>query len=219
MSEAARDDYAPWEPEHFEGRPRASGKADDVKLPTAAEIEQIHQTAQREGYAAGLAQARHEMETEAARLAELAAALSRTWQDGERDTAEAVIRLAYAIAQAVLREALAERPEHVLAVVREAMDQLPVFARPARLNLHPEDAALVRNRLGDRLQGWQLVEDPALTRGDCRIHHATTEIDATLAQRWQAVAQSLGVEPAPRDPGLAAPAVETPRQPEGGPHE
>jgi flagellar assembly protein FliH len=64
-----------------------------------------------------------------------------------------------------------------------------------RLALNPEDAAMVREVLslheGD--QAIRIVEDPVQSRGGCRILTETSQIDATVESRLNAViANTLG---------------------------
>jgi flagellar assembly protein FliH len=96
-----------------------------------------------------------------------------------------------------VRRELKAQPEEIIAVVRETVALLPVGARAVRVHLHPEDAELVRSRLaaasGER--AWNLVEDPMLARGGCRVSSDNSSIDATLEQRLGAViAAMLGDE-------------------------
>jgi len=64
---------------------------------------------------------------------------------------------------------------------------------PALLYLQPDDAALVREHLGEELSqnGWRLVEDPELQRGGCRMETGTNQVDATMQTRWRRIAESL----------------------------
>ena len=59
--------------------------------------------------------------------------------------------------------------------------------------LHPEDAELVREAvfLGEHDQQWQIVEDPVIQRGGCRIHTDTSQIDATLDSRLNSLIAPL----------------------------
>jgi len=187
--------YQRWKPDKFEAGPTGLPTGiKGIKLPTAAEIEQLQQAAQREGYAAGCQQGHDEIRKEVEQLHALTAAVTREWSSCEERLAEQVVTLALAVAQAVMRQQLVARPETIVAVVRDAIRELPAFTRPARLTLHPEDAALIRRHLGETLdtQGWQIVEDHVLTRGDCRLSQGAAEIDATLRQRWRHIAAALG---------------------------
>jgi flagellar assembly protein FliH len=62
---------------------------------------------------------------------------------------------------------------------------LPVSSRNVRLLLHPEDAELIREvySLGGAEVGWQLIEDPVINRGGCRVVTDTSQVDASLESR------------------------------------
>jgi flagellar assembly protein FliH len=66
---------------------------------------------------------------------------------------------------------------------------LPVAARNVRLALHPEDAALIREALsvGDDNQHIQLIEDPVQSRGGCKVLTDTSQIDASVESRLNAI--------------------------------
>lgn len=90
-------------------------------------------------------------------------------------------------------------PGEVVAVVKEALDQLPVTTGDVRLELHPEDAALVRNALSgvdsEAKAPWRIVEDPVLSRGGCRVLTDNSRIDATVESRINtAIAAAMGGE-------------------------
>ena len=52
----------------------------------------------------------------------------------------------------------------------------------------------MREQLGDELgkAGWRIVEDAKLARGGAMLQTAATQIDATIATRWQRLAAALG---------------------------
>ena len=72
---------------------------------------------------------------------------------------------------------------------REALAVLPVSSRAVRVLLHPEDAELVREAyaLGDGDLKWQVVEDPVIQHGGCKVLTETSQIDATVESRLNAV--------------------------------
>jgi flagellar assembly protein FliH len=59
--------------------------------------------------------------------------------------------------------------------------------------LHPEDAAVVREKLsapvGERV--WTIAEDPVMGRGGCRVTTETAQIDARLDTRIGSVISAL----------------------------
>jgi flagellar assembly protein FliH len=65
-----------------------------------------------------------------------------------------------------------------------------------RLILHPDDATLVREQLGDQLSqsDWKIHEDAQIKRGGCRIEANGSEIDASMETRWQRIVATIGLE-------------------------
>lgn len=165
-------------------------------LPTAEQLERIHQQARDEGRAAGYDEGKAEAQTQARSLRTLLDDLERELQQFDQHMAQDLLTLSLAVARQMLCQALMVRPELVLPVVQEAIRSLPHFNQHAHLVLHPDDAALVRSRLGEHLahSGWKILEDPRLQRGGCRVETANSQIDAALPSRWQRVLAAIGQE-------------------------
>jgi len=163
-----------------------------VKLPTAAEVEALQRQAHEEGYQAGLAEARAEAE----RLRGLSQSFSTSISEVEKAVAEQLLNLSIDIAQQVIREALAVKPELVLPVVREALNALSESRQNNVIRLNPKDVELVSRHLGDELSlgGWKIFADESIGVGGCRLESANGEVNATLASRWQRVISTLGRE-------------------------
>lgn len=181
---------------------------DGLRLPTAAEIERIHQQAREEGYRqgreeghqAGLREGQTKSLAEARRLAQAADKLDDALDRLGAVVADELLALAVEIAREVVRQELAARPEALLAVVREALAQLP--HQHAVIYLNPDDASLLRAYVGDQLShaGHRIVEDVRLIRGDCILEAGGTQIDATVATRWRRVLEGLGIAAAWQEP-------------------
>ena len=185
--------YQRWELPTFD-MVKASGALSASALPTAAQLEQIHLQAHREGYQAGYAEGSQQASNEAQRMAGMLDALDKELQQVDKQIAQDLLDLALEIAKQMLRQALKVKPELLLDMVREAISELPHFNHNAHLVLHPADAELVRARMGEQLthSGWKIFEDEQLERGGCLVETAHSQIDATLAMRWQRVAASIG---------------------------
>ncbi|MCK6408269.1 MAG: flagellar assembly protein FliH [Thauera sp.] len=182
----------------------------DFQLPTAEEIERMHDEMRRagfdegrqEGYAAGLearrsagyAEGKAHAEAAAAQLAALADGLDEGLRKLDDEIAEELMALAIEMARRMVKLTLAEHPETILDTVRSALLQLP--QGHAQIQLHPDDLALVREHLGEQIAhaGHRLQESDRLQRGECRIDGPGAQVDATLATRWRRVLESIGHE-------------------------
>jgi len=183
--------YQRWELDSFD-IPKKERKA--AILPTAAQLERLHQQAHDEGYAAGRREGSDRVAAEALQLQQIVAELTKQSQLFDQRVADDLLELGLAISKQVLRQALKLRPELILAVVNEVIAQLPLAHQRARLILHPEDAALVRASLGEQLthSGREIIESAEISRGGCRLEATEYEIDATLERRWQRIADAIG---------------------------
>jgi flagellar assembly protein FliH len=104
-----------------------------------------------------------------------------------------LVNLALTVAKHLVRRELKIDPAQVIAIIRETVALLPAAARDVRVHLHPEDAALVRERLAapQAERAWTIIEDPMLARGGCKVTTDTANIDARLETRIASVVASL----------------------------
>lgn len=164
----------------------------------AAEEEQriraLYEEARKQGYEAGLREARSAGEQETRRLRQLAESLGSALDTLDFRLADQVLNLALDVAKQVVAGELSARPERLLDVVKLALRQMAENTREARLLLNPEDAQLVRHILNDLLDRSRLriVEDARIVRGGCLVETAQGDLDATMQTRWRQVIAVLG---------------------------
>jgi flagellar assembly protein FliH len=164
----------------------------------AHRLEEIQQQAyaeglalgQREGLEKGAALAREKAE----RIESILNLLSRPLHQLDDELVKEVTSLALTVARQVVRREIRTDPGQVIAVVQRAAAILPVASRNVRLYVHPLDAATLREGL-PALQGeqsaWQIMEDPGLARGGCRIETENSRIDASIERQFAAIAAEL----------------------------
>jgi flagellar assembly protein FliH len=189
--------YQRWEPATLE-----HSDVQRAQMPTAAALEAIHQEARQEGFDAGFVegvevgrrQGEAQVAEEVRRMQGLLDNLSEATGGLEQALSEELLALALEISKQILRQALKVRPELLLPVVRGVMESLPQNTPHPHLHLNPEDAELVRARLQTEIAhgGWKIIEDQRVLRGGCRIETQVSEIDATVENRWQRLAEALG---------------------------
>ena len=166
-----------------------------IVLPTAADIERMHNEAHEQGYAAGYAEGIADAQAIVAQIQAILGSLQQAVGDLDQHIADQLLATSIEIANQVLRQSLRVNPELLLPVVREAVAALhPNMGHPALL-AHPDDAVLIRTHMGEHLahNNWRIIEDPAVTRGGCRVELGASEVDATLETRWKRVIEAIGV--------------------------
>lgn len=203
LSSVDQSAFQPWEMTSFDAQPHAAKNAGHsaVVLPTIEQITAIQEQARQEGYEAGhaegrangLAEGREEAARETARLHAVAETFAAEVGKADEIISQQVLDLSIDLARALLKSALAIRPELVIPIVREAVRYVPALQQPALLFLNPDDTVLVRERIGDELakMGWQLSDDSQLERGGCRVDTPSNQIDASLPTRWQRLTAAL----------------------------
>jgi flagellar assembly protein FliH len=186
--------------------PAVSGKPVQARRAgkTVGELEELERRTYEEAFAkgreAGLAAARAETEksvaqlkAQVARLDGVFGLLAQPLHELDAQVEQQLTQLALTIARQLVRRELRIDPAQVIAVIRETVALLPAAARDVRVHMHPEDAAVVREKLAapGAERAWTIVEDPVMTRGGCRVTTDTAQIDARLETRINSVISTL----------------------------
>ena len=166
---------------------------------TAAELDGIARDAWEEGHARGHADGlavagaemqrrREQLDQQVARLDALLTAIARPLGELDAEVERQLAQLALTVARHLVRRELHIDPAQIIGVLRQVVALLPAAAREVRVHLHPEDAALVNERLAPPAAGqaWAIVEDPVMSRGGCRVTAENSQIDARLETRLAA---------------------------------
>ncbi len=170
-------------------------------MATASGLADLQAEAYKEAYAQGIAEGREagrvEAKAQVDRLAGMFYDLARPFEELDAEVERELLTLAMALARQIVRRELKTDPTQIIGIIREAIAALPVAARDVRVQLHPEDAAVVRQHLAptENERAWTIVEDPVMARGGCQITTATSRIDARLETRLGAIlSELLGTE-------------------------
>lgn len=195
LSREGASGFQRWEPPQVGEVPAPPpAREESAPRPTVSDLEALERQARDEGYAAGRAEgltsARQETDARLARLDALYASAARPLAAIDEATEQELARLAMAVARRVVAHELKSTPELVVQVIRQAAGALPSATRELRVRLHPDDVALLREREMVETD-WQLVADPALARGDCRLESEKSRLDARLETRLAAVIDAV----------------------------
>ena len=165
-----------------------------VRAPMASP--DMLQTSYDEGYARGFAEGNAALQQHSIKeLKQIISAIAdaSTYQD-ETDLEEAVVSLSLDIARLVIRREIKIDDRLMLDIVQAGLEQLPGGTRNQRyVKLHPLDANVVRRHVSDN-PDVQIIDDPALERGACRIESGASVIHAGIDDWLNNMAVQLGLE-------------------------
>lgn len=198
------------------------------RSPSIASLVEVEQAAWREGFEQGRREglaaieasrsaALASIEDSVARIAQVCDRLSRPLDPLDEELAAELAALALRVGAQLARRDLALDASQVIAIIREAVGLLPIGARDIRVYVHPVDGAAIRERLAatSSERAWQLLDDPVMGRGGCRVASEFSQIDARLDSRLATIiATLLGEERSGER--AAAPAPGSGSHPDGG---
>lgn len=157
-------------------------------------IEELRQNAKAEGFEQGLAegraQAARELAEHRARLEALLEHLHKPLASLDTSVEEQLVELTLEIGATLFRAQIDERPEQVREIVKEAVQMLPVATNDVSVCVHPDDAALLSGDTSAQA-AWEIVEDISVQRGGCRVTTTSSDVDATVAGRLEALRDAL----------------------------
>jgi flagellar assembly protein FliH len=169
-----------------------------VVLPTAEEVERLHQEAWREGYDLGFEEG-HKAGVEAGeayvqQLRSLVEALEGGRLRQDEEVAREVLALAVVVAQQVVRKAISVKPDLMLDAIREALLSLPALNGHHKIATHPDHVDMVREWLAHEHGhlSWKVVSDGQMEPGSFRFESAYSELDGSLRARWLEITECLG---------------------------
>ncbi len=150
-----------------------------------------------EGEKKGYDESLHLLQDKEAEFVSLLDSLATPFENLDETVEKELVDLAIGIAKQVVRREIKTDPGQIIAVIREAVNALPVAGQKLIVQLHPEDAKLVKNFLAlDEVSSpWTITEDPLTTRGGCIVKTENSHIDSTVENRLAViVATVLGGE-------------------------
>jgi flagellar assembly protein FliH len=179
----------------------SSGK---VILPTAEDVERLHQEAWQEGYNLGIEEGRkagydtgrQAGEEHVRQLSALADAIEAGRLSQDEEIAREVLALALTVAQQVVRRAISVKPELVLEAIKEALLSLPALNGHHKIATHPDHVEIVRDWLAQEHGhlSWKVVQDAQMEPGSFRFESTYSELDGNLRARWQEITECLGID-------------------------
>ncbi len=159
--------------------------------------QQSYEKSYAKGYMEGLTKGQEEASEQVNNLHSLMASLAMPLPNVDGQVVDELAQLCMIMVRQMVRRELKTSPDEVVAIVREALNMLPVTAAEITIELHPEDARIVRDALShpDSQPDWRIVEDVTLSRGGCRVTTSKSRIDASVETRLTAlIAEVMGCD-------------------------
>lgn len=189
-----------WRPPSVKSK--MSHEAEDVALKetsplTIKQIEELQKQAYEEGFTQGktegfefghkeaLEEGRAQIQKQLEHLESFMRMLEAPLKSLDDEVEQSLVELVISMVRQLVRREVKNDPGQIIGVMREALSILPVASRNIRVVLHPDDAEFVRKiyEVNDNDMGWEIIEDPVLARGGCRVVTDTSQVDATLESR------------------------------------
>ncbi len=203
-----------WDLPSVEGAPlpRAGAKGVNVMHLSIVERE-AWEHGYKDGHVEGvrkgeaeLAKRINEVNVKIAALEAILGTLARPLEELDAQIESELTRLALTVAKHLVRRELKIDPAQIIGIIRHTVALLPLASRNIKVHLHPDDAAVVREKLAQPQgeQQWQLSEDPLMARGGCRVTSDNSSIDARFETAVAATLSGLlGDDRAERAPDPA----------------
>jgi len=184
---------ASWEFQSLGGDGSAAPRGTQALL-TARE-RRAYERGIEQGRQEGIIEAQRQQALRSQRLEQLLAEMRARYVELETRGADALLDLALEIARQVVRREVVVARDALLPALHEAVTLVIDQHAHPRVHLNPADLELIRPELDSdaMLKGCRFVPDAAVANGGCRVETAQGDIDATLATRWNRVAQTLGI--------------------------
>ena len=207
-----------WDLPTVEGAPMPRAGAKGVNVMHLSLVErEAWQHGYKDGHVEGvrkgeaeLAKRIAEVDVKIAALEAIIGTLAKPLDELDAQVENELTRLALAIAKHLVRRELKIDPTQIIGIIRNTVSLLPLGARNIKIHLHPDDAAIVREKLarptGD--QEWQLAEDPLMARGGCRLTTDNSSVDARFESSVAAVMSGLLGDDRSERPNAGTPEAE-----------
>lgn len=179
--------------------PRSGAKGVNVMHLTFIERE-AWDHGYKDGYAEGVRKGEAELAKRIAdvnvqitALEAIIGALAKPLEELDPQVEQELTRLALTVAKYLVRRELRIDPAQIIGIIRQTVSLLPLASRNIKVHLHPDDAAVVREKLAQPQgeQQWQISEDPLMARGGCRVTTDSSAIDARFETAMAAALAGL----------------------------
>lgn len=158
-------------------------------------LEEIAETARKQGYsegfAKGQAEAQRNGEQAAGELAALWRSMKKPMAHQDNEVSEHLLSLVISLAGAVVERELTTDAEFIKSTLDAALMHLSESEASLTVTLNPADKALLESLLEADGIHAELKVDAAMLRGGCRVARGHALVDATIESRIRALIEQI----------------------------
>lgn len=148
-----------------------------------------------EGYEAGrqqgLMEMRAQLVAEQQRFHKLANALLDPINAQDNEVELLLLDVICTLTQSVVQRELLTDSSHIVSLVKNAVEALPIGSKNIRVCLNPDDLAAVETYAAEQQLAWQFFGDVDLLPGGCRIETPESRVDFSVSSRLQTVLEQF----------------------------
>lgn len=139
----------------------------------------------------GLMEMRAQLVAEQQRFQKLANALLEPLAAQDDDVENLLLDVICTLTQSVVQRELLTDSTHITALVKSAIDALPIGSKNIRVCLNPDDLAAVERYAAEQQLAWQFFGDAELMPGGCRIETPDSRVDFSVSSRLQTLLEQF----------------------------
>lgn len=180
---------------------------------------------QKEGFGQGIQdaqqQAAMQLQQELDRLASLYDSLSSARAQLEPEIEQVLVQLSMQLAASLVQAELQQHQHHLLALIEQAIDALPVGVEWLQIVANSQDLEWLQQHYQSHQVQWQLLADDSLSPGSLTLKTKQSLVNVTLEHRWLQqvglLAEQLDLDAKQVLASVGQPVVELPLEPEPEP--
>jgi flagellar assembly protein FliH len=105
----------------------------------------------------------------------------------KKEVSENLPDIILAIAKAVVTQELSQGSEHIVAIVQQALDSLPLESGHLKIEVNPQDLPYIEAAIEQGEFEGEAHASEKIDEGGCRIHTRYSAVNFTISERWQAI--------------------------------
>lgn len=174
-----------WETPHLSEQAKPKIEEEDLGKVRQRAVDQGFE----EGYKQGLARAEAELNKKSAAIEKILASITHPFAELDQQVLELLVQITGKIARSLVKRELRTEPETIMALIRDTVVVLNSTTEKIRVHLHPDDARVIHNltRTATEHSRWDILDDPLVARGDCKVSSLDSVVVGDLQTRIHAI--------------------------------